>query len=56
MPKEITHFALAGCLSRELTEEGLFKGPVHRYPRLFLLGAVAPDIPFTTWPAVKRPG
>ncbi|WDP90842.1 MAG: zinc dependent phospholipase C family protein [Desulfobacter sp.] len=46
MPKEMTHFALAGCLARALTSSSPFYEPVHRFPHLFLLGAIAPDIPF----------
>jgi len=46
MPKEITHFALAGQLARALSVNSPFYGPVNKYPNLFLLGAVTPDIPF----------
>ena len=46
MPKEITHFALASELSRFIPGNTLFHGPVKEFPNLFLLGAVAPDIPF----------
>ncbi len=46
MPKEITHFALARELARSLSGNALFHGPVKKFSNLFLLGAVAPDIPF----------
>ncbi len=46
MPKEITHFALASALGRSLSGDTLFYGPVKKFPNLFLLGAVTPDIPF----------
>ncbi|MCG8618106.1 MAG: zinc dependent phospholipase C family protein [Desulfobacterales bacterium] len=46
MPKEITHFALARQLQYRLTPASPFYKPVHSYPRLFRLGAIAPDIPF----------
>lgn len=46
MPKELTHFALARSLKSSLPRDSVFYGPVGKFPRLFLLGAVAPDIPF----------
>ncbi|MCG8686090.1 MAG: zinc dependent phospholipase C family protein [Desulfobacterales bacterium] len=46
MPKEITHFALANKLSRSVPVTSAFYEPIQRYPFLFLLGAVTPDIPF----------
>lgn len=46
MPKEITHFALAATLERSLPRTSLFSGPVRKFFNLFLLGAIAPDIPF----------
>lgn len=46
MPKEITHFALASELGRSLSGDSLFYGPVKKFPNLFLLGAVTPDVPF----------
>ncbi len=48
MPKEITHFALARSLARAVPETSTFYSPVHRFPYLFCLGAVTPDIPFFT--------
>ncbi len=46
MPKEITHFALARTLGKCVPEASLFYDPIIRYPNLFCLGAVTPDIPF----------
>jgi len=56
MPKEITHFALAGELGRSLSGNALFYGPVKKFPNLFLLGAVAPDIPFYYLAGQSREG
>ena len=46
MPKEITHFALARTLGRAVSGSSLFFNPITRYPHLFCLGAVTPDIPY----------
>ncbi|MEE4364496.1 MAG: zinc dependent phospholipase C family protein [Desulfotignum sp.] len=46
MPKEISHWYLAGLVRENLPEESLFYLPVHTHENLFFLGAVAPDIPF----------
>ncbi len=48
MPKEITHFALARSLAQAVPETSAFYSPVQRFPYLFCLGAVTPDIPFFT--------
>lgn len=48
MPKEITHFALANSLARAVPGTSAFYSPVQRFPYLFCLGAVTPDIPFFT--------
>ena len=48
MPKEMTHFALARFLARAVPETSAFYSPVQRFPYLFCLGAVTPDIPFFT--------
>ncbi len=46
MPKEISHWYLAGLVRESLSEESVFYKPVHTHENLFFLGAVAPDIPF----------
>ncbi len=46
MPKEISHWYLAGLVRENLPEESVFYKPVHTHENLFFLGAVAPDIPF----------
>lgn len=46
MPKEITHWYLAGLLREKLTPDSLFYEPVSSHENLFFLGAVTPDIPF----------
>lgn len=46
MPKEITHWTLAALLAEELPADSLFYEPIHSFPNLFFLGAIAPDIPF----------
>ncbi len=46
MPKEITHWTLAAALAEALPENSLFYRPIHLFPNLFFLGAIAPDIPF----------
>jgi len=46
MPKEITHWALAEALVKELPKDSLFYKPIQAFPNLFFLGAITPDIPF----------
>lgn len=46
MPKEISHWTLAAALAEDLPEDSLFYAPIHSFPNLFFLGAIAPDIPF----------
>jgi len=46
MPKEISHWYLAGLVREKLPKDSVFYQPVHTHENLFFLGAVAPDIPF----------
>ncbi|MCF8090915.1 MAG: zinc dependent phospholipase C family protein [Desulfotignum sp.] len=46
MPKEISHWYLAGLVRENLPEKSVFYKPLHTHENLFFLGAVAPDIPF----------
>lgn len=46
MPKEITHWILAGRVHKDLSQHSLFCLPVKQFPNIFLMGSVAPDTPF----------